>query len=123
MGKRAYRGQCHCGRVVFEFQSEAIQRAMRCNCSICRRKNAIMTAGYCEPGDFRLLSGEESLGIYRFGDGVVNHHFCKSCGIHTFHNGDEQPGVYRINLCCVDEIDPHELGLRVFDGRDTWKYL
>ena len=72
--------------------------------------------------DFELLSGADDLSVYRFGDDMVNHNFCRHCGIYPYH-GDDQHG-YRINLGCVDAIDDaHALPVRVFDGRDTWTYI
>ena len=97
---------------------------MRCNCSVCRRKNAIMSREYYPPDRFELLSGEEALSTYRFAPNMVNHYFCKHCGIYPFHDPVEQPELgYRVNLGCVDAIDPHELPIKVFDGRDSWTYL
>lgn len=122
-GQRTYEGKCHCGAVRFKFTGEPITRAMRCNCSICRRKNAIMSAVYYPTDQFELLSGKAALSVYRCFDEVVNHWFCKHCGIYPFHNGDDPTIGYRVNLGCIDEIDPHDLPIRVFDGRDTWIYL
>ena len=37
------RGSCHCGAVVFEVALEdGLQNVRRCNCSLCRRKGAVM---------------------------------------------------------------------------------
>ena len=36
-----YQGSCHCGRVAFEVEGE-LQGALSCNCSICRRKGALL---------------------------------------------------------------------------------
>ncbi|MBX4144838.1 GFA family protein, partial [Ralstonia pickettii] len=36
-----YRGSCHCGDVKFEAEGD-LQGVMACNCSICRRKGALM---------------------------------------------------------------------------------
>ena len=120
----SYEGKCHCGAVRFRFSGQPITQAMRCNCSVCRRKNAIMSREYYPPDRFELLSGAEALKIYRFAPNMVNHYFCKHCGIYPFHDPVEQPELgYRVNLGCVDDIDPHDLPIKVFDGRDTWKYL
>ncbi len=120
-----YDGSCHCGAIRFRFKGEPITGAMRCNCSICRRKNALMSRDYYPPTDFELLSGESDLTVYRFDPNMVNHYFCKHCGIYPFHDAVEDPGLgYRINLGCVDAIsDPNALPVRVFDGHDSWRYL
>ena len=120
-----YEGACHCGAVRFRFNSKPITGAMRCNCSICRRKNALMSRAYYPPADFELLSGEADLTIYRFEPNMVNHYFCKHCGIYPFHDAVEDPALgYRVNLGCIDAIkDPHALPVRVFDGAGTFDYV
>src|SRR5262252_3187081 len=68
-----YEGHCHCGAVNFRFRSEPITEGRRCNCSICIRKGAVVSARYYQPEEFELLQGRESLSIYKFGDCIVNH--------------------------------------------------
>ena len=111
-----YHGSCHCGAVQFEFQSPAIDSAMQCNCSICRRKNALMSKQYFAPEKFELLSGNDALSLYHWGDQDVNHYFCKYCGIYPFHDSIYEPGKYRVNLGCVDELDLGALKIGQFDG-------
>ena len=82
-----------------------------------------MSRQYYKAEAFELRSGKDSLCVYRFEPEMVNHYFCKHCGIYPFHDGVENPGIYRVNLGCVDEIDPWSLPIKVFDGKDTWKYL
>jgi hypothetical protein len=38
-----YQGKCHCGAVGFSFEGEKIEKGLRCNCSICTRKGAMMS--------------------------------------------------------------------------------
>ena len=38
-----YHGSCHCGAIKWTFLSEEITDGLRCTCSICRRKGAVMT--------------------------------------------------------------------------------
>lgn len=123
--RASYEGRCHCGAVRFRVTGEPIVGAMRCNCSICRRKNALMSRAYYPPRDFELLAGRDDLSVYRFAPYQVNHYFCSHCGIYPFHDAVEDPTLgYRVNLGCIDAIDdPHALPVRVFDGRDTWTYL
>ena len=82
-----------------------------------------MSRQYYTVDAFELRSGKDSLSVYRFEPKMVNHYFCKHCGIYPFHDGVENPGIYRVNLGCVDEIDTRSLPIKVFDGKDTWKYL
>ena len=50
---KVYRGSCHCGAVEFQAKSNLAQ-TFRCNCSLCRRKGAVMTI--VNPEDFALLN-------------------------------------------------------------------
>lgn len=113
---RTYRGRCHCGAVRFELTGEAITRGKRCNCSICLRRGAVMSVPYFGPADIQIV-GHDALTCYRWGDHLVNHWFCRTCGIYTFHEPIEQPGHYRVNLGCVDEIDSLSLPIELVDGR------
>jgi hypothetical protein len=117
MSARTYHGSCHCGAIRFSFStSEDILSGCRCNCSICRRKGAVMSDRYFPPESVKLeVHGE--LGRYQFADHDVNHYFCKRCGIYPFHDAKSNPGHYRINLGCVEEVDPLALEIRLIDGR------
>lgn len=115
MTKRSYDAHCHCGRVRFSFRSEPITTGKRCNCSICVRKGAVMSSAYIPAADFTPHANPEDLSDYRWNDGVVNHLFCKSCGIYPYHGGDEYG--YRVNLGCVDDIDVMSLDIDIIDGR------
>ncbi|HEY7955311.1 MAG TPA: GFA family protein [Polyangia bacterium] len=123
---KSYSGSCHCGAVRFRFRSEEITSGCRCNCSICIRKGAVMSAKYIPAGDFEELQGADALTVYRFGDQDLDHCFCKICGISPFsvvarvpdsYDGPAKPGHRRVNLGCVDGVDPLGLTVTVLDGR------
>lgn len=113
-----YKGHCHCGKVQFEFNSDKIDSALQCNCSICIRKNTIMSKNYILPEDFEFIQGKKELSVYHWGDKDVNHYFCKNCGVYPFHDSIYDPGKYRANLGCVDSLDPRELNILQFDGKN-----
>lgn len=48
-----HRGSCHCGAVRFEVTGE-ITELTTCDCSLCRKKNALMSK--VPEADFRLLT-------------------------------------------------------------------
>jgi hypothetical protein len=112
-----YLGHCHCGAVRFWFRSEGITTARRCNCSLCIRKGAVMSARYIPPEDFEELVGLEGVRVYQFGDHEVSHYFCPTCGIYPFHEGTAKPGHYRVNLGCIDDLDVLALPVEIIDGR------
>lgn len=113
---KTYSGRCHCGAIRFSFKAPAIDKGLRCNCSLCRRKGALMSAVVVAPEDMAIEDYENQLATYTFGTHVAQHHFCRRCGIYPFHQTLRKPGHYRINLGCVDGIDPLALPHELFDG-------
>ena len=99
-----YHGNCHCGAIEFQFEGPEILEGVRCNCSICRRKGATMTSFTVTSEDIVINADEEILGTYKFGSCIAKHHFCKTCGIYTFHQSMMNPGHYRINTGCIEKI-------------------
>jgi hypothetical protein len=125
MAKKSYSASCHCGAVRFRFESDEITSGCRCNCSICIRKGTVMSSEYIPPDAFEL-AGEESLAVYQFGDKDVYHYFCKTCGICPFNGVASLPPTYRgrarvgdrrVNLGCIDGLDPLALEIQLIDGR------
>jgi len=115
---KTYKGSCHCGNVNFSFEHEEIKSGLRCNCSICVRKGAVMTDFVIAPDEFTSDVKEKgSLGVYNFDNKVANHFFCKKCGIYPFHTTFRFPDHFRINLGCVEGIDPLTLEIDLFDGK------
>ena len=109
----SYCGRCHCGAVRFEART-TLSPAVRCNCSFCRRRGAVMANVAAD--DFKLLAGEEALGLYQWNTQVAKHYFCKRCGIYTFHRPRMRPEIYRINVGCLEGVDPYAIEVTVQDG-------
>lgn len=103
------RGTCHCGAVVFEIELEdGLNQLRRCNCSLCRRKGAIMAGVPLDK--LKLLKGEDSLTLYQWNTKTAKHHFCKICGIYTHHQRRSNPNEFGVNVACLEDIDPYALG-------------
>ena len=111
-----YQGSCHCGSIKFKFAGEEITKGIRCNCSICKRKGALMSVYAIAPQNIKISILDNALETYEFSSGVAKHHFCKKCGIYPFHQTLRQPGHYRVNLGCISELDTLALPYDVFDG-------
>ena len=94
------KGSCHCGAVHFEVDG-GIEEYRRCNCSICRRKGAIMVTARKE--DFRLVAGADNLSLYQWNTNTARHYFCKTCGIYTHHWRRSAP-QYGFNLGCIEGV-------------------
>lgn len=112
-----YTGGCHCGAVRYEVQAD-LGRVISCNCSICQKAGYLLVFAPAE--QFALLSGEDALSDYRFNRNVINHQFCKTCGVHAFARGSSSDGrqVAAINVRCLDGVDLDALSLTRFNGRD-----
>ena len=107
--------KCHCGLVEAEINVKDFTKLIRCNCSICKRKGAIMSMVKNE--DFYIVRGKEYLKLYQFHSKVAKHFFCTNCGIYTHHNPRANPSMTGFNLGCVDEIDTFKLSkIDINDG-------
>lgn len=107
---------CHCGAVVLQVTlKDGLQNLRRCNCSLCRRKGAIMASVPLDA--LRVIRGADNLGLYQWNTKIAKHYFCKTCGIYTHHARRSNPNEYGVNIGCLDGVDPHALGeIAVGDG-------
>ena len=98
----------HCGSIEAEINLEANpEKILRCNCSICKRKGAIMSM--VKNDDFKITKGAEKLKLYQFHTKVAKHFFCTICGIYTHHNPRSNPSMTGFNIGCIEEIDSFNL--------------
>ncbi|HCG8217762.1 TPA: GFA family protein [Vibrio parahaemolyticus] len=114
--KENHRASCHCGAVVLElYLPNGIEKPRRCDCSICRRKGAIV--GSVPLTNIKILKGESELKLYQFNTGTAKHYFCSNCGIYTHHQRRSDPTEYGYNIGCLEGVNPYELGaIEVMDG-------
>jgi hypothetical protein len=99
---KTYKGSCHCGAIQFEIDTD-LESVMKCDCSLCRKKNAVMVGVH--KSNLRLLAGEKKLATYQWNMKIAKHHFCKNCGIYTFHRRRSKPDEYGVNFYCLDNVD------------------
>ena len=111
-----HRASCHCGAVVLELDlPDGIVNPLRCNCSICRRKGAIMAS--VPKSGLKVLQGEALLRTYQFNTKVARHYFCSNCGIYTHHQRRSSPNEYGYNVGCLEGVNPFDLEpVRLSDG-------
>jgi len=109
---------CHCGEVKAEINIlGSFEKFLKCNCSICKRKGAIMSMVKNE--DFKIIHGKDKLKIYQYHSKVAKHYFCTNCGIYTHHNPRSNPAMTGFNVGCVDEVDTFKLeNVSVNDGKN-----
>jgi len=100
--------KCHCGAIEANINiAENFEKILRCNCSLCKRKGAIMSMVKNE--NFKIIKGEDKLKLYQFHTKVANHYFCSVCGIYTHHNPRSNPAMTGFNLGCLDDVNTFEL--------------
>ncbi|KAK0616514.1 Mss4-like protein [Immersiella caudata] len=86
---RIYYGSCHCGAVTLAVKTAPLDKdypgdVLECACSICLKNGYIWLYTKVEQV---ALQGEENLGRYSFGSGVLAKTFCKTCGVHFTNDG------------------------------------
>ena len=109
--------RCHCGEVEAEINiNDSFTKVLRCNCSLCKRKGAIMSMVKNE--DFKITKGQKLIKLYQFHSKVAKHYFCSNCGIYTHHNPRSNPTMTGFNVGCLDDIDTFNLkNVLVNDGQ------
>ena len=109
-------GRCHCGAVEFEVDlTNGLQNLRRCNCSLCKRKGAVMAGVPIER--LRVVRGIGNLTLYQWNTRQAKHFFCKVCGIYTHHQRRSNLAEFGFNVACIDGIDPLSLSpVGVGDG-------
>tara|TARA_B100001175_G_scaffold267942_1_gene239151 strand:- start:291 stop:650 length:360 start_codon:yes stop_codon:yes gene_type:complete len=108
---------CHCKAIYIELKLEhGIEKLVRCNCSLCKRRGSIMSKIKVE--NLKILKGSDQLSVYKFGKkSHAEHYFCNNCGIYTHHRSYTNPENYEFNLACIDNIDTFKFkDIPVFDG-------
>ncbi len=100
---------CHCGAVRISFEMVGgLDGLRRCDCSLCRRKYPGAVTGRVD--DLVIERGEGNLGLYQFGTMTARHQFCKTCGVHVFHQRRSNPEEIGVNVACVEGLDPRIAG-------------
>jgi hypothetical protein len=111
-----YTGSCHCGSVAFEVEG-TLEKAVSCNCSICRRKGSLLW--FVPRAQLRLTTPEKNASTYTFNRHLIKHRFCPNCGMHPYAEGMDTNGTRTaaINIRCLEGIDLASVRVTEFDGR------
>ena len=110
--------KCHCKKIVIEVTTpEKISNLIKCNCSLCSKKNALMAI--TEPENFKIVEGENFLKKYQFHSNTANHYFCSICGIYTHHNPRKDPKLFGFNIMCLENREGlNEKEIKMIDGKN-----
>ncbi len=110
-----HKGGCHCGAVRYSVEIDPMAEAIACNCSICGRSGSYLQ--FVSPAQFTLEQGEGNLTSYKFSKQVIDHLFCKTCGIKPFARGKGPKGdMIAINVRCLDGVNAFDVPTKQFDG-------
>jgi hypothetical protein len=113
---KKYHGSCHCGAVSYEVEGDFTE-GISCNCSHCKRKGFLLA--FVPQSQFTLNGGEENLTTYHFNKKLIDHNFCKTCGVQSFARGGDAEGnvMMAINLNCLEDLDTETLTIKKVDGK------
>lgn len=101
--------KCHCGAVEVKVKFDnGLENIRRCDCSLCRRKGAVMAA--VPVSHLEVIKGNENLSLYQWNTKIAEHYFCKTCGIYTHHKRRSNPLQYGINIACIENVNPFSYG-------------
>ncbi|MFT3726085.1 MAG: GFA family protein [Hyphomonadaceae bacterium] len=109
-----YNGSCHCGAVRFIVEGE-IAECYVCDCSLCSKKNALMSNVH--ESRLTITAGEDRLGLYQWNARIAKHYFCTACGIYPFHRKRSMPDHYGVNVKCLDDFDWQAVPVRQAEGK------
>jgi hypothetical protein len=121
---RTYRGSCHCGRVRFEVEAE-LDHVRSCDCSICRRRGALIHR--VEAERLRMLTPLEDLTLYQWHTRTAEDYFCPTCGILPFRRPRqrtrEEIGAgfpeftgWGVNVRCLEGVELDAISVRRVHG-------
>jgi hypothetical protein len=110
---RTYRGSCHCGRVRFEVDM-SLDHVRVCDCSICRRRGALIHR--VAEDRLRILTPLDELTLYQWHTHTAEDWFCRTCGILPFrrprHRTAEEEAAgappfsgWSVNVRCLEGVD------------------
>lgn len=118
MTTKTHSGGCHCGAVRYHVELDLSQPVISCNCSMCGRSGTWLA--FVPAASFTLDSGEASLQNYKFNNHIIEHLFCKTCGIKSFARGKGRDGsdTVAVNTRCLDDIDLKALTVKEYDGKN-----
>ncbi len=114
--KPVHKATCHCGAVELELTlPNGIEDPSRCDCSLCRRRGAIVETVALE--NLSVVKGADVLRLYQFGTKTAKHYFCGNCGTYTHHQRRIDPNQYGYNVGCLEGVNPFELSdVTIYDG-------
>jgi hypothetical protein len=98
-------GGCGCGAVRFEVNAP-LESASYCHCTRCQHRTGVAASAQARiaPGSFRVLQGEELIGVWA-PQGGWEKAFCSICGSALFSRDPHDHGRLAVRMSAFDS-DP-----------------
>ena len=111
-----YHGSCHCGNVAIDVETE-ITGAVSCNCSICSKSAALLA--FAPRDAMTVIAAPDAMTTYTFNKHVIQHKFCKTCGIKVFGEGVDPKGnkMAAVNVRCLEGFELGNVERTLVDGK------
>lgn len=111
-----HKATCHCGAIEMKLDlPEGLIDVRRCDCSMCRRRGAIVAS--VPLTGIHIVKGAQHLTLYQFNTNTAKHYFCNKCGIYTHHQRRSNPTQYGFNIACLKGVNPLKIrGIPTYDG-------
>lgn len=97
-----YQGSCHCGAVRFEVDAD-IDHVRVCDCSLCRKRGALIFR--VDEGALRIQTPLEELSLYQWHTRTARDYFCSTCGILPFRRPRTAANTWSVNVRCLQGVD------------------
>ena len=117
-------GRCECQRVQFQIDGE-ITDFSHCHCSQCRRVHGAAYVSFAEVKrhDFKLLSGQEDLAVYRSSP-ANERQFCRVCGANILMQVGAEPDYYYIAMGTINDQPVLPPAYHIFVGsKAPWHHI
>jgi len=100
-----YDGNCNCGAINFEINSNDIKTIVNCHCNLCRKINGAAFSTYVVVLDtgFKLLKGKEHL-KFHLATAQASKNFCATCGTPIFNSNPKYKGVKIVHLGALNNV-------------------
>ena len=103
-----HKATCHCGAIeLLLYLPDGVVNPRRCDCSICRRKGAMMATVLLS--GITVVKGQDVLKLYQFNTHTARHYFCSICGIYTHHQRRSNPHEFGYNVGCLEGVNPFDI--------------
>jgi hypothetical protein len=113
-------GGCHCGAVRYTVTVRT-WRVSVCNCSMCAKKRYLHVIVPAQ--DLVLERGQDAIRTYEFNTRTAKHHFCGTCGIHSFYVPRSHPDGFSVNAFCLDGVQLDWFEVEKFDGQNWERHV